>query len=100
MEKGVAFPEATRHDTIVQNKLLAEHQEPARVGLRYMLVEPVVPGPRPIIVGNITRVRARRGRQMRHCRLPGEGLGVYIEQVRIDCDYRSRDDQEACERCR
>ena len=33
--------------------MLAEHHEPARVGVRYLL--PEVPAPRPFIVGNFIR---------------------------------------------
>ena len=53
VRRGVALLEAT----IVQSKcrFVAEHQEPAREGLRYLLVRPVVPEPRLFIVGNITR---------------------------------------------
>ena len=40
---------------------MAEHHGPARVGVRYLVVVPRVPVPRPFIVANFTRAGDSQG---------------------------------------
>ena len=92
-KERVTRSEETRNIVQSVQQIEAEHHEPGRVGGRHLMMAPGVTVPRPLCITRAGGSQECVRKDME--RLPGESRNMII--VRTICEYRAREEREACE---